>query len=100
MTTPTTNQQVDLGAYHFTLAFGEGTDADTFWTFFDHLLGDGMGGYIVAVNGVDVQVTDLRGDDYGIDSIGIGGWLLDEDSEITDEVRFFPVDEIETLLIY
>jgi hypothetical protein len=82
------------------LTFGDNTDEDTFDSIFRDLIGQGPGsGYVVAVNGVDIQVEDTRNDQG---TPGLLGLLWNDElgeAEPGNE-KFFAWEDIESVVIY
>lgn len=76
------------------LIFGANTDSDTFGMVFGHMIG-----YIIAVNGVDIQLEDLWSTDM---TTGLLGLEFDEETGegIPGKERFFAWDDIESVEIY
>lgn len=77
----------------FTVEFGDGTDTDTWVTVFGSL----SHGWIISVNGTDMQVRDLYEDDIP----GFYGYPYIEGTGVDYDHPFgVKWDDVETLLIY
>jgi len=78
------------------LEFGDGTDNDTWDNIFRHIAENG---YVVEVNGIDIQLTGT----YQVDGTsGLAGFLWDNKAgkgDITNRVEF-GWDEIEKVVVY
>ena len=91
------------------LEFGEGTDHDTFETFFGHLA---RAGYIVRLNGHDMTVYSTRPDlsswayvpkdKFKADTVGLYGFKWDEETCEPDLTKPYGAawDQIVEVLIY